>query len=422
MEKQGKTNALPADRTAPSGASRKGLKVTLPILIIIVALAAALYIGSTAPKARRTPPVRETPLVEVLPARHTSQKVTVPAMGSIIPAREITLKSRVAGDIVKINPRFTEGGHLQAGQMVLKIDDQDYRLAVAEQHSQVVSAEYALKLELGRQDVAKREWELLSGETSQKAPDSELALRKPHLEKAQADLAAARAAMKRAELDLVRTTVRAPFNCIVRTKKVDLGSHVSSQDQLAELVGTDEYRVRASVPVDRLKWISIPRGGDEGGSKVRILYGNGTGYERRGSVVKLLGDLEEEGRMARILILVNDPLDLKSSGNIRPPLLIGEYVRVEIEGPELEGVVALPRTALRDGRSIWMIGDDNTLDIRAVDIVWRGEETVLVKNSLADGEWIIITDLSTPIQGMKVMVNKPKDTPPVTSPKSDKKK
>jgi len=407
MEKQEQTDA-PAT-------GRKGLKITLPILIIVVALAAALYIGSTAPKARRTPPVREAPLVEVLQARHTSQRVTVPAMGSIIPAREVTLKSQVAGDIVKINPRFEEGGHLKEGEQILKIDDQDYRLAVAEQHSAVVSAEYALKLEMGRQDVAKREWELLGG-SPQKAPDSELALRKPHLEKAQADLAAARAAMKRAELDLARTIVRAPFNCIVRTKKVDLGSHVSSQDQIAELVGTDEYRVRASVPVDRLRWISIPRGGNDGGSKARIVYGNGSGYERRGTVIKLLGDLEEEGRMARILITVTDPLNLTSPESNRPPLLIGEYVRVEIEGPELEGVVALPRTALRDGRNIWIADGNDSLDIRRMDIVWRGEETVLVRNSLADGERIIITDLSTPIQGMKVMVNEPAGTAATAKP------
>lgn len=420
MERQERMNASPEDQTKPSGTNRKSLKIILPFLILIIAVVVALYIGSTAPKARRIPPVRQVSLVETLPARHTSERIIIPTMGSIIPTREITLKSKVSGDILKINPRFTEGGHLEKDEEILKVDDQDYRLAVAEQHSQVVSAEYALKLELGRQDVAQREWELLGGGSALKVPDSELALRKPHLEKAQADLASARAAMKRAELDLARTTVRAPFNCIVRTKKVDLGSHVSSQDQLAELVGTDEYRVRASVPIDRLKWISIPHGRDDRGSKARIIYGNGTGYERRGSVVKLLADLEEGGRMARIMIAVNDPLDLKSPESNRPPLLIGEYVRVAIEGPELEGIVALPRTALRDGGNIWIAREDDTLDIRSVDIVWRGEETVLVKNSLADGERIIITGLSTPIQGMKVMVNEPADTTAVTTPEPNK--
>ncbi len=399
----------------PSG--RKTLKIALPIAVLIVAVAIALYLGSTSPKAHRTPPVREVSLVEVLPAQHTSHQVIVTAMGSVIPHREITLKSRVTGDVIRINPRFTEGGHLKEGEDILRIDDQDYRLALAEQRSAVVNAEYALKLELGQQDVAKREWEVLQGTISAESLDSELALRKPHLEKARADLDAAEAALKQAELDLSRTVVRAPFNCIVRTKNVDLGSRVSSQDALAELVGTDEYRVRASVPVDRLKWIAIPRAEGVEGSKARILYGNGAGYERTGNVVKLLGELEEEGRMARILITVDDPLDLEHPESTRPPLLIGEYVRLEIEGPQLDGVVALPRSALRDGKQIWIMSDDGTLDIRKVEIAWREEQIVLVNGGIADGERIVITDLSTPAPGMKVITASQADGASGPSPK-----
>ena len=400
--------------------TRKSLKIVLPGAVIIIAAAVAFYMNSTAPKARRTPPVREAPLVDILTVRHASERVTIHAMGSVIPDREIKLKSQVAGDVVKINPRFTEGGFLKAGEEILRIDDRDYRLTLAEKRSQFVNAEYALKLEMGRQDVAQREWELLNKGNSHNPLDSELALRRPHLKKAQADLEAARAALQKAELDLARTVVRSPFNCMVRTKNVDLGSRASSQDQLAELVGTDQYLVRASVPVDRLKWISIPSGENDQGSKARILYGNASGSKRKGTVVRLLGDLEEEGRMARILIAVDDPLDLRSSERKHPPLLIGEYVRVEIEGPELDDVVVLPRSALRDGMYVWVIGDGDTLDIRAVDIAWREESTVLVRNDLKDGERIIMTGLSAPVQGMKVMVNTPTAGPPAGAHKNRK--
>ena len=400
---------------------RKSLKIVLPVAVLIIAASVAFYMHSTAPKARRARPVREAPLVDILTVRHTTERVMIRAMGSVIPAREITLKSQVAGDVVKINPRFTEGGHLKTGEEILRIDERDYRLALAEKHSQFVNAEYALKLEMGRQDVAKREWELLNKGVPHNPLDSELALRKPHLEKAQADLEAARAALQKAELDLARTVVRAPFNCMVRTKNVDLGSRASSQDQLADLVGTDQYLVRASVPVDRLKWIAIPWGGKDQGSKTHIFYGNASGSERKGTVVRLLGDLEEEGRMARILIAVDDPLDLDSPDQTRPPLLIGEYVRVEIEGPELNDVVVLPRAALRDGTYVWVIGDGDTLDIRSVDIAWRGEEAVLVRNELRDGERIIMTGLSAPVQGMKVMVNTPTGETSASRPDKNRK-
>jgi hypothetical protein len=124
--------------------------------------------------------------------------------------------------------------------------------------------------------------------------------------------------------------------------------------------------------------------------------------------------------MARILIAVKDPLDLKSPKSNRPPLLIGEYVRVAIEGPELKEIIALPRSALRDGKNIWIAGKDDRLDIRSVNIVWRGETTVLVKDGVLDGERIIITDLATPIQGIHVMVNEPASTTTVTTPGLEK--
>jgi multidrug efflux pump subunit AcrA (membrane-fusion protein) len=174
----------------------------------------------------------------------------------------------------------------------------------------VTDAEYNLKLELGHQEVAKREWMLLNGGKPAKSSDVDLALRKPHLDKAKADLEAAKAELKQANLNLARTRIRAPFNAIVRTHNVEMGSQVSIQDPLAELVCTDEYWIKVSIPVDRLKWISTPRNATESGSAVRIYYRNG--FERTGTVIKLFGDLETEGRMARILVSVEDPLSLES--------------------------------------------------------------------------------------------------------------
>jgi RND family efflux transporter MFP subunit len=383
---------------------RRVIKILLPVLILTAGIAGASYIRKTAPKPRRRPPVRVAPLVEIQTVHRSNERVVVRAMGTVIPAREIVLKSRVSGEIVATHPEFVEGGFFRKGAKVLQIDPEDYKLAVIQKQSQVADATYALKLEQGHQDVAKREWELLNGQKPAKESDVELALRKPHLEKAEADLEAAEAELKQARLDLARTTVRTPFNSIVRTKSVDLGSQVASQDQLAELVGTDEYWIQVSVSVDRLKWITIPRRNEKRGSRVRIIYGNEseTPYVRSGKVVKLLGDLETEGRMARILVSVVDPMDLKTPGTKRPPLLIGEYIRVEIEGRELRDVVRVPRTGLRDNSRIWVAGDDGRLHIRNVDIAWRDPQTIFLRSGLREGERLIVSDLAAPVEGMVI--------------------
>jgi RND family efflux transporter MFP subunit len=379
------------------------VKVLLPLLVLAAGLAGASYIRSTGPKPRKKQPEQVTPLVQVMEVHRSRESVVVEAMGAVIPAREIVLKPRISGEIISVHPEFVEGGLLKTGDEILRIDPRDYELELAQQKSQVTSANYALKLELGHQDVAKREWQLLNGGKKAEPLDRELALRKPHLRKAKADVEAAKADLEKAQLNLDRTIILSPFNSIIRVRNVELGSQASSQESLAELVGTDEYWIRASVPVDRLKWITIPRKTGEPGSPARIIYGNGS-YEREGSVIRLLGDLESEGRMARIIVAVKDPLNLDVGETKTPPLLMGEYVRVEIQGQKLVDVFRIPRIALRDDAYVWIAGEDDRLSVRRVETLWRDAESVLLRAGLEDGERLIISDLPTPVKGMKVAI------------------
>jgi RND family efflux transporter MFP subunit len=336
--------------------------------------------------------------VKTQPLYPDTHQVAVTAMGSVIPAREITLKTRVPGEIQVVHPEFVEGGFIRAGEKVLKIDPEDYELAIARKESAVVNAEYALKVEMGFQDVARQEWSLLYPERTANAQEEELALRQPHLAKARSDLAAARAELEQTQLNLSRTDISAPFNAIVRSTHVDVGSQVSTQDALAQLVGTDEYWIQVSLPVERLAWIQIPRTNAEKGASVTVSY---RGNQRQGTVARLLSDLDADGRMARILVSVKDPLGLKSKNrDSAPPMLIGEYVRVEIQGQRLTDVYRIPRSALRDNSTIWILADDDTLKIMPVETVWRDADHVLMKNGLVPGQQLIVSDLSAPVDGL----------------------
>jgi len=232
-----------------------------------------------------------------------------------------------------------------------------------------------------------------------------LALRKPHLDKARADVDAVKAAVAKATLDLDRTRISAPFNAVVRSKSVDVGSQVSIGEPMAELVGTDAYWVQASIPVDRLEWIRIPQRKNEKGANAKVYYSGGNTVD--GTVIRLMGDLDSEGRMARILIEVKDPMQRQANARLAPPLLIGEYVRVEVEGRQLDDVFVIPRTALRDGSTVWIMNDDMTLSIRKVEPIWRSDLAVVIQNDLKLGQQIIITDLPAPVEGMQIR-HKPK--------------
>jgi RND family efflux transporter MFP subunit len=317
----------------------------------------------------------------------------------------MTLKSRVSGQIASTHPEFVAGGIVRRGQRLVKLDPQDYQLALARKESQLVNAQYELKVEMGFQEVAKREWSLLNKGQSADTDDVELALRKPHLAKAKSDLAAAEAELEQAKLSLSRTDIVAPFNAMVRSTHVEIGSQVSTQDALADLVGTDEYWIRVSLPVGRLRWIRIPSNLSETGAPATVHF---RGHERTGRVIRLLGDLEPQGRMARILVSVDDPLALDNR-QADAPLLIGEYVRVSIKGERLDDVYRIPRSALRDNSTIWLAAADGTLQIKPVVTVWRDDRHVLIGNHINPGDRLIISELPVPVDGMPVEVveNKP---------------
>jgi len=374
------------------------LTFVLCLVIVAAGLVLAGYIKKTAPKAQRRPPDRNVPRVEIMAMFPGDHQVSVSAMGTVAPAKEMTLKSRVSGQVQSVHPEFVAGGIVVRGQRLLKIDPQDYQLALARKESQVINSEYELKVELGFQDVARREWSLLNKGTPADAADEELALRKPHLAKARSDLAAAQAELEQAKLNLSRTDITAPFNAFVRATYIESGSQVSTQDALADLVGTDEYWIRVALPVDRLRWIRIPSSRSETGAPAVVHY---RGYERSGRVLRLLGDLEPQGRMARIMVSVDDPL---GRGDREPvqPLLIGEYVRVEIRGETLADIYRIPRSALRDNNTIWLVDADGALQIKPVVTVWSDDRHVLIHDRITPGDRLVVSDLAAPVAGMPV--------------------
>lgn len=377
--------------------------MTLLVCLAIIAMGVGIgqYLKMTAPKAQKRPPEKSLPKVETLALQPVEHRVSIDAMGSVVPARKMVLKSRVSGQVQSVDPEFVAGGIVTKGQRLVKIDPQDYRLALARKESDLINAQYKLKVEMGYQEVARKEWTLLNKGQSSRTDDEELALRKPHLAKARSDVAAARAELEQARLDLARTDVAAPFNAVIRSTNVEVGSQISTQDSLAELVGTDEYWIRVSLPVERLGWFAIPTDDSGPGAPVRVRY---RGYQRSGRVIRLLSDLETQGRMARIVVAVKDPLGLKARSSDLPSLLIGEYVRVEIQGRLLTGVYRIPRNSLRDNDAIWLAGKGDTLRIEPVDILWRDDRMVLVKNNLRPGDRLVVSDLVTPVQGMPLDV------------------
>ena len=375
-------------------------RIVLPLLILTAGVLYANHLVETKPKSKRRPPQRQARLVEVIQVERQDIPVTISALGSVIAAREVDVKPQVAGRVIDISPEVLPGGLFQAGQKVLEIEPEDYKLIVQQRQSDVANADRDVKLEEGSQSVARQEFDLLSDMITDM--DQDLMLRKPQLASTKAALEAAQARLDQAKLDLDRTKIVAPFNAVVKAKNVDVGTMVTPASTLATLTGTDEYWVNVVVPVDMLPWIVIPPRDGDTGSAVRICNPLVWGEDayRAGEVIRLFGELETVGRMAQLLVSVKDPLSLSAENASAPRVLIGSFVRVEIEGRTIPSAISIDRELLRDGENVWVMSKNGKLQIKAVEIVFRGEGRVLVSNGIEPGDRIVTTNLAAPVEGM----------------------
>ncbi len=382
---------------------------SLVILTVTVGIASLLY--AFRPKTQKTRPQRPVPIVSVIEISPADQPVSVEAFGTVIPARKITLSSEVEGRLTAINPELVPGGIIGQGAFLAQIDPIDYELQVRERQAEVVEAEYQLEIERGKQIIARREWQLFEKNSAAIEASRKLALREPHLKNAEAKLAAAQSRLDTAELAKKRTVIKAPFNALVLEQFAETGQWVGQQTPIARLVGTDLFWIQVSVSPAELSRLKFPNGQHEIGSRVKVILddSSNTPLTRDGHLFKLLGELDPKGRMARVLITIEDPLALQqpkkgSGSSAQAKILLGSYVRVEIAGGILENVYSIPRPAIRGNNQVWVRNRQGKLDIRQAKIKWRRKDELLVSMNIDAGEKIITSRIQTPLPGMALRV------------------
>jgi len=376
-------------------------KTTIAICTVILLLAASVItvIRLTEPKAQRSSASKRTAmLVEVTRGERGTFQPEILAMGTVRPEKEIILSPRVGGEIVSVSESFTPGGFVDEGEVLLQIDPADYEVNLLQRKSELHQATADLELELGRQNLALKDYKELEGTISSEYKS--LVLRAPQLNTARSRVEAAEASVRRAELDLERTRIRAPFAAHIINREANEGSQVSPGEALGKLVGIQHYWVEAAVPVSSLRWIdfSEERLSQDTGVSIRNRSGWPDGAFREGGVHRLIGELEDQTRLARVLLTVSDPLSHEPESAGLPPLMIGSFVEARITGIPLQDVVRINRDVIRKDDTIW-INEDGVLKIRELDIVFRDDEFAYVRTGLSADDQVITTNLATVFEG-----------------------
>lgn len=379
------------------------LKIALPIVVILAGFAGMqLMVHSrAAPKIE----VKESRgvVVEVESVTKENLPVVVRGTGTVGARQEASITPQVSGRVTYLAPGFVVGGLFRKGDLLFRIEDTDYRLAIDRAKAALAKAEFDLATVEGQAHVARIEWERLH--LAEKRDPSPLVLYEPQLKNARANVDSAKAALSQAELDLARTSVYAPFTCLVRSEEIDLGQYVTVGNRVATVAGTDAAEVVVPLPLEEMQWITIPRkGAEENGSKalVKLTVGDQV-LAWKGRVVRSLGVVDPRGRMAQVVVAVADPYNLgRGGGPERKDLEIGMFVDVEIIGKTLSGVFAVPRSALREGDTVWTMDDEGRLRVTPVTVVRRERDTVVLRDGFQEGDLVVLTNISGAAEGMKL--------------------
>lgn len=370
------------------------IKIVLPVCLILAGAAGWSYFKSKEPEMKRKPHITQAVVVETVSMKPGNYQSSVHVMGTVIPDREIMLKARVQGEVVSISSKFVLGGVMKKGEMLLTLDDSDYKIEVKKAKSALDSALSSLAIEEGSQMIAKEELKLINEASLGVIKATDLALRKPQLVQAMAAVENARADLEKAKLSLSRTKIILPFNALILEKHVNLGSLVTAQGSLASIVDADTYRVEAQVPPDRLAALGLGR---KSGS-IAIIHSQYSDQIWQGKVIRTTGKMTDKSRMAGVIISIPDPLGLKHPKE-KLQLLLDDHVDIQIVGKTLENVFSIPRSILRDGNTIWVYRE-GVLEIKDVILAWKEDGRVFVKSGLLEGDEVITSDLPAPVKGM----------------------
>jgi len=313
------------------------------------------------------------------------------------------LVAQVSGQIVSVNENVRDGGFFEKGDILGQIDPRDYEADVRISEASLADARQALAEAEARSNQALEDWERL-GNTGD-APD--LVLRVPQLEAAKARVSSAKSSLQKANLDLERAQIVAPFAGRILRKLVDVGQVVSPNTQLAEIYATDVVEIRLPIRNRDLGFIDLPerfRFADANGANnaaVTIhsdLIGNETWNAH---LVRTESAIDEAARQLHVIAQIEDPFGPANVG--RSPLKIGQYVTAEIEGSALSEVLVVPNSTIYQGSYVYIVEDD-LLRRKDVVIAWQNDNDAIISDGIKDGDQLVTTALGQVTSGLRVAV------------------
>ena len=375
-------------------------KILLPFAIIAAAVVLSTLMFSLKPAPEKLESPEIAVAVETLVLEKTATRLLVQSQGTVQPRTRTALISEVSGAILKVSPQFVVGGVFKKGDLLMQLDPTDYQVALQRAEARLISMNAQLSFEQARSAQAEKEW-AMTGRSSTEAPL--LALRKPYLAEAQANVLQAEAEVKQAQKKLDKTTIRAPYAGMVSEKSADIGQFVTLGSRLGEIFAIDYAEVRLPMTKRDLAKLDIAAIADPQSKPTVSLKASvgGAEVEWKALLVRSEGVVDQRNRAQYLVAQVDDPYNILQRTD-KPALLMGSFVRAAIAGKKLDKIFAVPRHALLEGDNIATVDADNRLRLKKVEKVFGDDQFYYISNGLEDGVEIIVSAVGIAIDGMRV--------------------
>ncbi len=328
--------------------------------------------------------------VSILAVESRAHAARVAALGEVMPVWESTVRAQVNGRIEFISETLRTGALVKEGEVLVRLERSAYEAQAADARSRLALAETELLQEKLLVQEARANW-ARSGMGGQ--PDSPLTLRTPQLKVAQATVDAAQTTLGYAEQQLGWTEIRAPFDGVVISRSVDLGESLFAGDEVGSFYGLDAVEI--GIQLDNTEWSLLPQPLIGSEARLREPQQNSEWDAR---VIRDSQRLDRDSRLRTLFLRVESPLQQS------PPLLPGMFVRTELSGREIPGLMRLPESALTKAGKVWFVDTDNQLASLRSEPLFRGDGTVFIEipAGMNDELRVAVSPNSSFVSGLQV--------------------
>ena len=383
---------------------QRALQILLPIVILALGVGLTWYLYQRlSPVEKAPPPIAQAMPVEVQALQRSDYQVVLESFGTIKPRTQSTLVAQISGVIKSVSDAFRNGGTFKKGDLLVAIDDSDYRIALKSAEAPLLRARALLAEEQARAKQARDEWQSLQ------RPDkpNPLVLREPQIAAAEAEVLAAEASLQRAQLDLQRTRIFALYDGRTLRTSSSVGQFVSIGTPLAELFSTDVLEVQLPLSQQQLQYLDLNALADSGGASaavsIPVRLDAGQGAQRRsyqGRVVRTQSEIDNVTRQLSVIAAITTPVDTTVGASEETPY-VGQFVRAYISAQTLQDVFVIPEQFLLQGNEV-LLAVDGLIERRAVEVLWRDDKRAIIGEGLQEDELLIVTVLGNAISGTRI--------------------